>query len=77
MNKKKLETMTLKEMLKISDAWTTVSRAASLEGVTRGRIYQWVWAGKRTAVNFDGIILVLPAPRRRKVNSSGRPRISD
>jgi len=77
MSKIVLQEMNLKELLQVSGAWTTVSRAADLEGVSRGRIYQWIWAGKRKAAKFVGVILVVPGPRKRKKNKVGRPRKSE
>jgi hypothetical protein len=71
-----LKEVTMKELRASGKNWMTVKKAANAEGVTVGRIYHHIWAKRREAVKFGGITLVVPAPRRRKINEIGRPRIS-
>lgn len=56
----------------------TIAEAAELKGVTRGRVYQWIWAGRLvvehhgaqcTLVNRDDVLALEPRP-------AGRPRKS-
>jgi len=72
-----LPEITLEELRNSSENWMTVNKAAAYEGVSKGRIYQWIWLKKRKAASFGGATLVVPFPRKRKKNRVGRPRISD
>jgi hypothetical protein len=75
--KNKLEEITLADLRRGDERWTTVKRAAAEEGITEVRIYQLIHAGRRKAVRFAGVTLVVPAPRRRKLRKRGRPRVSE